>query len=258
MPTLLQRFGDVDFPIDASDVSDNQLFSALEPGRDQLLSLFQTAINEELNRSQTYSATSPWGTAATGTKLESKLPVADTTYRIISRAPLREREVTFPLLALYRTTFESDEWTLSIDRITQDWGLDYILGPLDEADYRRLGGALVAVPKFIGAVIRKQGHPAFESGAVQFGAGKGHFSTVKLASGIEGPASWGQTGEGHEFWACSMVLQTTELESLTADGGDFEGATVKLGVGNATEAVPELVVGRTEVPVQSPIGDTNP
>ena len=45
---LLRRFGDVDWPVGSSDVTDQQLFSALDPGLDKLLAYFTAYINVEL------------------------------------------------------------------------------------------------------------------------------------------------------------------------------------------------------------------
>jgi len=253
---FLRQFGDITFPVDATDVANNQLFSAFDPGRDQLLSLFSTAISVELGGDPAaVEANSAWANARSGTKLSAALPVAQTLYEAPRRSILRETAESYPLLALYRTTSEHDEYTLAQDRIVQNWGLEYILGPLDKADYRRLGGAFNAVRTIIHLTVRQKGHPAFEFGTVQFGPGKGQFSTIRIVDDTEGPATYGQEDEGLEFHALAMRLQTSELDGHVAgEAVDFEGATVTLGVGDDREVAPDVVVSRTEVPRQPPLG----
>jgi hypothetical protein len=231
--------GDADLPIAATDVSDGQLFSAWDPGADQLLSLFETAVNAELAAS--------WTVARVGTALASASPIARTIYEQPRKALLREASLQFPLLALYRTESEFEERTLTqeVERCT--WRLDYILGPLTVEDYRRLGAALTAVKKVVALCIRLRGHPEFESGALQFGDGKGRFGAIRIVSAEQGPAEFGPDGEGPEYHCLAMKLETTELEAPQADlDTDFEGVDFSLAVGGKDDALPDAVLANTD------------
>lgn len=258
--TLFDTFGDLGFPLADTDVTDTNLFSAVDPVRDRMLSLFKTAINIELALSTTVTETnSAWFVVTPDTPLAGKLPVEDTFYKMPSRAAFRETALTYPLLALYRMKSMHEEHTLNYEKEIQTWGLDYILGPLKEDDFRRVGGALNAVKKIIHAVIKRRAHPEFEGGAVQFFATVGGLAKIRIVETTEGPAEYGQEGEGLEFMSLHMELETEEHEHQK-DGAnpDFDGATITIGVGEEQTAVPDLIVVRTEVPQQSPFGDPGP
>jgi len=251
MAGLLQRFGDVDLPVVGADVTDGQLFSALDPGRDAMIAMLTTAINVELAGSASaVTAGSAWAVAAAGTKLAAVLPVADTLYEPPRPGIMRQREVTFPLLALYRTTAEHNEWSLAREQIIQTWGLDYVLGPLDAAAYRRLAGVMNGVRMLVQLIIRRRGHPAYAGGALQFGPGAGRFTSIAITESVEGPAAWGQVDQGHEFYALSMTLVTSELDEVdTDDAPAFAGASIHLGMGSGSEVLPGVIDARTEVVV---------
>jgi len=251
---LLRRFGDFSLPVDSTDVSDGQLFSVFDPALDRLISLFRTAINVELGGEvESVTTTSVWRVARTGTTLVESLPVASTLWERPTRSVLRERQLPFPLLAIYRLEATHDEWTLNIERVTQRWGLDWILGPLTAADARRLTGAMNGVKNVIQLVIRDQCHPAFEGGAVQFFRDTGGLSTFKVVTSQHGLADFGEQAEGHEFYALTMQLESTELDE-EVDGADppFEGVSLTLGVGGSDGILPTAIEARTEVPIQSP------
>ena len=72
MTSLFTAFGDVDFPIDAGDVSNAQLFSVFDPGRDQLIAFFRQTLISEL--------TAAWDVARVGTALSSVAVGAYTLY----------------------------------------------------------------------------------------------------------------------------------------------------------------------------------
>jgi len=247
--SLYSNFGGASFPITSADVQNTNLFSVTDPGRDNMIALFKAAINMEFAQSLTViEPTSAWSVVTPSTRLSGAMPVSDTTYDPPRRSVLRETKLTYPLLALYRTTAIHDDFTLARERITQTWGFDYILGPLSVADFRRLGGALNGVKDIIQLCIRRRGHPAYKDGALQFGPGEGNFSTVQITQSSEGPANYGQENEGMEFHALHMDLKTTELDGADADTvPDFEGSSIVLGVGGEDEVLPEVVDALTEV-----------
>jgi len=242
---LFARFGDVQFPVPGTDVADDQLFSAFDPVRDTLIALFQTALVAELAKA--------WNVARVGTRLSDREPVADVLHEMPRRGLLQQQLFKYPLLCVYRTSSTSDELTLWRERITQLWGVDYIIGPLDPAEYRRLGGALQAAQKLLQLTLRQSGHPAYLGGRVVLTPDNGGLDTARVVSTQIGPAQYGETDEGQEFHAMSMVLETTELDALDLDAIPvFEGVTATLGVGDAFQVFPDLVVGDTSVPLQPP------
>jgi hypothetical protein len=248
---LWQRFGDLKLPASAGDVSDEQLFSALDPALDRLLALFKTAINVELGGEVgEVSSDSVWHVARRGTVLAQRLPVASTIWCKPTRKVLRERELPYPLLAIYRTTCEHDDLTINQTRAIWSWQFDYILGPLDGADARRLSAALVAVSKIVQLVIHNFGHPEYDDGAAQFFPDGGGLERFWVVSSQQGPASFGQEDEGQEFLALSMVLRSSEIGTVDLDGlPDYDGATYDLDLNSVGGG---RFIGYTEVPVEKP------
>jgi len=258
--SMYERFGDVSFPMDGADVENTNLFSVADPGRDNLLALFASAINAELAKSTTVvEAGSVWAVVTPSTILDGKMPVEDTVYDMPRRSILRETKLKFPLLAIYRTSATHDEFSLAQERMTQLWGLDYIMGPLSVSDFRRLGATLNAVKNIVQLVIRRRGHPSYKNGALQFGPGTGRFSTIGVVESSEGPAQFGQEGEGMEFHALNMILRTTEL-GILEQGIDptFEGASVGIGIGSESAVLKDAINVRTEVPLDPNHGKPEP
>jgi hypothetical protein len=150
------------------------------------------------------------------------------------------RKAGFPLLALHRTgtpTFES--YSIEEDRMTQDWYLHHILGPLDIEGERRILDIGQAIGKMLATTIRSYGHPAYESGANQIEAASLKSLAIRSMDG-PGPASF-DDGDDSVFWATRYTLTTTEdSESLTEHIGDFEGADLSVDVGGP-EILPDFV-----------------
>jgi hypothetical protein len=248
--SLFHFFGDVSFPVDGDDVTDGQLFSVLDPGRDALLSLFQSAINYELGGdTASVLATSAWAAARASTPLADARPVADVLWTQPHERLMRETSKSFPLLCLYRTTGEIVEHTIGVDRLVQRWGIDYILPPLDAAHERKLAAVLSAVTKIVALVLDQGCHPAHDSGAAQFGPGSGRFARIRLLSSQEGLASFNNDSDPAPYLACHLELETWEESGLTNDGAftDFEGVNVHAGVGGTEGILPDLVNASTDV-----------
>lgn len=208
----VSRLGDVNFPVAPADLDDDQsLWSVGDPARDRLIDLFRASI--------TSAHEAVWNVARVGTALDQRAPVAMTTYRQPDRNLLSARGTTFPLLAIYRTEQpqEYEPATLSYSALTCTWRLEYFLGPLNEADFRRLGGILELIPRHVAEVIRKRGHSSFEAGSAQFGEGKGGFLSVILARHRTGVATIADEGEGLELHMVSCELETREREEPFAN-----------------------------------------
>jgi len=250
--SMFQTFGDLHLPIDAADVATT--LEPLDPGLGKLLALFKTAINSEYGP--------VWHKVVdalpVGHPLRASDPVADTLELEPSPSVMQQRKATWPLLCLHRTGEATYERVmLDQDRLTQEWGLHYILSPLDIGDLRRLAPICVAVGKLIRLVIRQRGHKSYEAGELQFFPDKGGFASIALDS-QEGPgqASFaGGDNDGPTYYAVSFKLKTTELAYDDLDGyGEYEGTDVSVGVGTGDAIVPDLIQADTSLPVD-PVGD---
>lgn len=238
MSSLLRRFGALELPDTLASVTET--LAPLDPGRDILLGLFRQAILSELN--------APWQVVTSGTPLAGTAVVQDAWPGPLSPEIVKARVTQWPCLAVYRTgeaTYE--EHTLEIDRLTQLWSVDYVLGPLAPEDQRRLRDILVAVPKVLSQTIRGRGHPDYENGALQFFEESGRFASVRLVNHEIGAAPF--AGEGQPLYhACSVQLETTETDG-DVDGVDTDltGASFAFDVGDNTGFIPNLIEADTDV-----------
>lgn len=240
--SMLRSWGGLTLPAVAGDLSEEGL-SALDPGGDKLLALFRSAIVSELGELWAAAV----ATLPVSHRLYGKAAVADTFPDEPIVELMSQRRAGFPLLALHRegpATYE--EHTLEKDRMTQQWRLHYILGPLDVMDRRKLADMLVAVPKVVALVIRKRGHASYESGALQFFAATGNFASVRLVNSQSGEVPFAE-GSGTAWHACQMVLETVELSGWR-DGafGDVEAADYTVGVGSDEGVLPAGIVASSD------------
>jgi hypothetical protein len=232
--SLYRKVGDVSLPIEEADLTANNVFP--DPARDTMLALFQSAINAEL--------ATPWAAAVNGTEMEGSDPVQQVLPLEPSSAMLRQWKAGWPLLCLHRVgEAEYAERTLSIDQRTQNWELHYIMDALAIDHIHRVQAvADVWVPTIISQTIERQGHPQYESGAVQFGTGKGGLARVWLRSITVGQATFAQGDGAPIHLMCTMGIETLELAS-DADGAfaDLEGASIGVGVGGPEGILPDVI-----------------
>jgi hypothetical protein len=229
---LYRRFGDADFPPDLT-ASPETLVASFDPQLDAMLALFKAAINAELGAA--------WALACVGTALAASDPVQDTLWVQPTKASLRAQKLGWPLLCLARVSGTAEELTLAKEQIITTWALDYLLGPLTAADYRRLGSALGAALKTLQLTLRELSHPDYLSGARQFDG----FNTVGIKSWAMGPASFGEDGEGIEYFGLHIDFETSETDKpLDGSVGDFVGTTFVFGVGDADQILPDVIIAR--------------
>lgn len=240
--SLYQKHGGLRLPALAGSVTDN--LGPLDPARARLLALFESAIVSELE--------AVWGTVRatlpTGHALYSAAVVADRMELEPTDEIMRQRKAAYPLLALHRTGEATHaEHTLEIDRLEQTWELHYILGPLEAAHAHQLLDACTAVSKIVQQVVKRRGHPSYQSGAPQFFDGRGSLASVKVTK-HEGPGqSRYGTEDGPIYWAIVITLETVELVS-DVDGSfeTLQGASYDVGVGGTEGVAPELIIAETE------------
>ncbi|HEX5076799.1 MAG TPA: hypothetical protein VFW03_26565 [Gemmatimonadaceae bacterium] len=252
-PSLNERIGDLVLPPDVATVTAAGNLTSLDPARRILADLFKAAIQAEL--------TDAW-IAAVGNRLapeqriSATTPVADVLELEPTPQVMTTRQAGFPLLAVYRSgQGEYSTHTIYSDKLTQPWTVDWILGPADVALAWQLCDTAVAVSKIISRCIARQGHPAYQSGAVQFGAGRGDLGAIRMVR-HEGPGQAKFVGDdkGTTYWAITMQLETIEYVdagSSLPDYGVLEGADYDMGIGGTPEGVIHgLLYASTDPPVQ--------
>jgi hypothetical protein len=249
--SLYEALGGLDLPIDPAGISTT--LAPLDPARTVLAGLFKAAINAELGPA--------WTKATAGLShkhlLFGSLPLADVLELEPSVPVMQDRKPAWPLLCVHRTgTATHEEHTLGgqIQRITQQWGVHYILGPLDVGELRKLSDACIAVAKIVNLCIRRRGHPAYQGGALQFFQGHGRIGAIRIVS-HDGPgqASFASDPKGVQYYATTLVLETVEY-SYNVDGadGDFEGLDLTIDAGSDDGVLPGLIYGASDVPYQYP------
>lgn len=248
--SLFQRLGGLESPFRATGLRTGG-FAALDPQRDVLLELFAAAINAELGEAWTALCEAfPLPRDKFGAS-----PVTDKLPDEPTEQLLTQRKSKFPLLAIHRSgSGVYEPATLEVMRLRQPWSLHYILGPLDAIDARQFKDVCVAVAKIVALVIKRRGHQAYQSGALQFfGPGSPNtpapFSSVRLVS-HEGPgqAVFGGDTSTTIFWAIEMRLETTEISSDVEDanGGDLDAADITVAVGGSEGLLPAMIIAKTD------------
>jgi hypothetical protein len=232
------NLGKLSFPLDPQDFGTTLV--PLDPARHVLAELFKAAINAEF--------TAVWRKVTTRS-LSDTLPVADTLEMEPSIQVMQQRKAVFPLLCVHRTgTANLDQITLFEDRLTQQWAVDYILGPLDVGDARKLQDICLAITKLIRLVVRQRGHAAYQSGALQFFHDTAQLASIEVKS-IEGPGQASFVGDPKStlYYAVTVMIETTEI---TGDDPDFYGplqaTDFDIGLGNDADIIHGLLYAGTD------------
>lgn len=245
--SLQDKFGGLRLPISTA-APGNEGLAGQDPARRVLLNLFAEAINYELGPiwAKVVAEFGPNHVLSGSTPVNYRLELPP------NPNVLEQVKVKWPLLTLHRDgTGEYSQHTLALDKLTQPWQLNYILGPTSIEDVRRVGDATVMAAKVVDAVIRNRGHQAYEDGAVQFGDGKGDLSSVRLVS-HEGPGQAALVGDEKNvlYYAITLNLETTELLRENPEAyGLLEGASFSFGIGGGEETINGLLFADTDAPL---------
>jgi len=251
MPTLHERFGGLQWPVDPDVAS----FTDLDPAGDALLAFYKACIEAEYGERWTRVQ----GTVKPGHIFErSASPVADVLALAPAADTIRQRETRFPLLTLHRSgegRFEPHG--MNEDKLTQTWELNYILGPLRVEDERRFGDLCIAVAKLVRRVTSRSSHPAVNGGATQL---LGDFdpsdpnsvpllSSVEVRSAISGVAKFASDESDTKYHACTIEIETVERSGFDVDGSSsrFDGVSYDWGVGG-DEQIHGLMYVQTDAP----------
>lgn len=255
--SLYERIGDISLPVNSDSIvaADLVLPDAL---KDTLLGLFAAAINYELAGSVTAGTCATgtaWSTIRTGTELAAFAAIQDTFPGLPTEQLRLERKAAYPCLYLDRVgQADTEEFTLSQEKRTQQWELTWVLGPMTAGNAQKYRAACTAyVPTIVARTIRRGGHPAYQSGQTLLGGGTDDTYAASLWSirFLNSVADAVPFGEGSPiFYGCTMRLETVELDA-SVDGAfsDFTGATLKIdGGGGDHGLIPELVVVDSDHP----------
>lgn len=238
--SLYRRVGVTDFPFTAPTVLASG--GIVDKIQEVLLGLFSATITSELQDA--------FDAASATTCLASSPVVADTWPGLLTPQVMKQRKAVFPLLAVgWLGTAEWSEHTLSIDKVTRKWAVDYVLGPLDVGAAQRLESILHKVGTLLQLTCRNRGHKSFRSGDVLWGSDTDEpISTIWWDSHEAGQASFGSDGESPIYYALSGRITTTEIDSDLAAYDDLTGAsfaaTLDSGeviVEGETEHIPDTI-----------------
>jgi len=201
--SLYRQIGGVKLPAEASALDSEVSFDTLDPAKRRLLALLVAAINAELGGA--------WTTVAAMTALAGTSPVEDAyPYRPDSQRA-QERKTGWPTLYLHRQgRAQYEEHTTVLQRKTQQWQVHYVFGPLQVGDVAKLEGALWIAADVVAAVLELGYHPAYESGAMQFGQDEAGISQARLVGAEVGEAQFAANSE-ITYYACLMELETQEI-----------------------------------------------
>lgn len=218
----------------------------VDPGQATILGLIEAAINAELGDAwlkmlgelpANHPLTRDGSTKPVGTALP---------FEVIPQH-MTQWKARWPVLAAYREGEPEFGW-MSTERrqLTQQWSVDWIIGPLDAGQIIRLGRFAVAVARIIDAVISRGYHPAYNGGARQF---FGQFANIETKS-IQGPGIAQSLTEesGGGYYGLTVTLESVEHDVM--DGAayaglfDVDNGYVAVGTGTAdtlTEIVNSIV-----------------
>lgn len=246
--SIVDKTGGLAFPLNPNDFTNT--LAPLDPARSRLIALFAAAINYELSEVWTKI------TSQLGSKhpLANTQPVQDTLELRPSLSVMQQRKAAFPLLCLHRTGRATwDEYTLEIERRTQDWALLYILPALEVGDQRRLGDVMQAIPAIVRRVIRNHGHKAFQDGALQFFQDATGLGGIRLVAQSDiGNAPFAEGADAPMYYTLICELQTVEYcQDQASEFGEFEGVDYVVGTGDELEILPDFIEASDDVPVVS-------
>lgn len=248
--SLHQRLGSLVLPPNVGTVEDAQTLTSLDPARRILTDLFKAAINAELGAAW---RASPAGGMPPDGPISPEYPVADTLELEPSKAHMLERQGGFPLLAVYRNgTGEYQAEGIGELRLVQPWMVDWVLGPASIAQKFQLGDTAVAVAKVIALTIRKQGHPSYQGGALQFGDETSGITSIRVVRHTgPGVARFADEQDAASYWAITIELETHEYAGESPglpEFGPLDGASYDFGIGEQTGVIPGLLYADTDAP----------
>lgn len=245
--SLYRTFAGLDLPVTADDVVNNSL-AGLDPANTILANLLKAAINAELGDGwAVLSLSSP--------AVFSSVPVEDVMEMEPTAQLLGQRKHGWPLLFVYRSSEPAaiEEYSIQEDRLSQKWGVDYVLGPLSIGDERKTRGGLIAVAKIIALTLRQGGHPAYLKDSSNnpvnvLGPGYCEFTGIKITEFRLGAARFAE--DAPAYHAMSMTLTTDEVSGGVNEAGlpEYLGTSIHAGQGTIDGTIENFIDADSEQP----------
>lgn len=169
---------------------------------------------------------------------ESIAPIGSVLTVLPTPQNLTQIKSEWPLLAVYREgTPARAPITIDYPAFTQNWAIDWIVGPLGPDTQRKIGHFWVQVRNSIWTAIETGHHLSFEDGAYQF---FGQFVSI-MPTGAEGPGVTQELsgGKGDGYFGGSVTLESVERLTYQnkATGDTFnQGGYLPPGDGYGDEA----------------------
>lgn len=196
----------------------------------------------------TFFITADIGDSLTGALSDSAPPITETIRQGYTTDPgvetIKPEQLKFPALFMWRksSTFEERYLNQPFRVSTCGWG--YILPPMTFEQAEKYSHICNAVELSFGRALTIGTHPDYNSGApIGFG-----ISGMRLMSATREihPA-----GELSSFYAVMGEFELREDSSESADGfANYDATDYSIGVGNASEILPDLIQADTSVPLQ--------
>lgn len=246
--SLYQRLGSLSLPPDLDAIAEAKTLTALDPARRILADLFKAAINAELAEAWVAAVANRFSESG---PISPTLPVADVLEMRPSKRVMQERQCAFPLLAIYRSGQAEDEpFNIGEYRLKQPWSLDWVLGPVDAATAFQLGDCAFGVTGVVRLVCRAKRHPAYRSGAIQFGDGNPLGSIRVVSSAGPESAPFADDDSGQHYLMVSMILESLEYPGESSDDtvGPLTGADYDYGIGSLDGVQPGIMYSDTDHP----------
>lgn len=253
--SLYQRVGGAHLPLDVSVITGAATFEPADPSLETISALCAAAIRAELGT----GTASAWYAVASTLPTTHRLNCSDdpvgTIWKLGSDGPsatmMRQVKVgAWPLLAVWRDgAAEYEQKTYMLEVIRQKWQIMWALADYEADLALKLSPVLSYVGRVIAQTLHGGRHPAYQSGAKQFGPDVGWISRIHVASYQAGAAKFSDDEESR-FWACSATVETEERIVDLDEGDDSGGLSlgVTAAVGDAVELLPGFVVGDGDHP----------
>lgn len=248
---MRDALGGLTSPVDPALVTDT--LAPADPARREICGLLRAAINGECRDAWAkVQATLP-----ASHYLRSALPVQDAIELEPDPNNLGQRKPGWPLLAVYRTGESTSEWVFTgRHRVTQQWAVDYLLGPLDIADVRKIGDLCTCAKGAIASALLHglyPGHPGATPAVPPYRDGDRLVVPVAslLLKKVIGPAYGKVEGLPAPWFGMTCIVETTELTQALPDPLDAvpakqtpDNGPMDLELGLATEGaatIPDFI-----------------
>ncbi|HEY3494739.1 MAG TPA: hypothetical protein VGK73_08645 [Polyangiaceae bacterium] len=235
-------------------------FQDLDQANEILLKLFRAAIRSDLG--------TPFETASMGTSLMGKFAVEHYATAQPTEDYIKTSKVDFPALFVYPLDEATPRgFTVARSMTTQQWAVEFILGPLGPDEVYRLRNMFRAVLKLVTEVVRVGGHPAYAMDPANVqpqqvlywdGDGGCGFSTVTVTGAQMGAAAFSEGGPAYH--GVRVILETGEVSgvadetygSVPHEGANFDitgDAEGDMDVGDPDDGDPDgLGDFRSDIP----------